>query len=59
MRATCEWCGKDLGYERKPGDQPDSCGASECNRQLRYMAGAEEDRLREQAERDHFGRYRH
>ena len=59
MKATCAWCGKDLGYECKAGNEPDSCGARECERKLRYMAGAEDDRIRDLAERDGFERYRH
>lgn len=61
MKATCAWCGKDLGYERERhrDAEPDSCGSRDCERGLRNMFGVEEERIREEAERDNFDRYRH
>lgn len=56
--AVCEWCGEDLGYDARPGDQPESCGKRECERGLRDMMGQEEAEARERAEADGYERYR-
>lgn len=54
----CHNCGEELGvYERYNGDEPECCGAAECQRELRYQLQAEEADRRDRAEEDHYGRY--
>lgn len=58
MKAVCAWCGEDLGYERKVGDEPESCGSRECEKEIRRLLQEEEAELRERAEYDRYQRYR-
>jgi hypothetical protein len=57
MKATCEYCGKDLGYEKKFMDGPDTCGDPECNRFLRQCFQGELADRRYRAEQDDYERY--
>jgi hypothetical protein len=54
----CFNCGDTLGFFRHyAGDPPESCGKLECQRELMYFLGAEEDERRMGAEEDDFGRW--
>jgi len=57
MAVYCGWCGEKLGDGKPfPGDV-ESCGAKECNRNVREMLQQEDDEARERAA-DDYGRYR-
>ena len=58
MRATCGYCGKDLGYEKRGNDFPDSCGSTECERNLRSLYEEDLAQARDRAEYDEYERYR-
>jgi hypothetical protein len=52
----CFWCGECLGYE-ETSREPDACGNSECQRELRNeLRGIEENR-QERAREDEYSRY--
>lgn len=59
MKATCAWCGKDLGYDRKCSNEPESCGARECEREIRRILEADRMDRENRAEYDEYERYRH
>lgn len=44
----CAWCGEELGVYDGRYDEPESCGAPECNREVRGMY----EQMREEAHRD-------
>lgn len=55
----CAWCGEVIGEGRPsyPGDA-DTCGAPECEREVRNMLLAEREEARYAAEQDDYERYR-
>jgi len=55
--ATCAWCGKDLGYERKFRDEPELCGAADCNRGIERTYEMNRAERRDRAKADDFERY--
>ncbi len=49
----CWYCGAELGMiENKYYDRTDTCGRSECDRELRHQMAAERDDAHEQLDRD-------
>jgi hypothetical protein len=53
----CFYCGEELGvYNSWPGDI-ESCGAKDCERELKYQLQAEREERMYEAERDDFNRY--
>ena len=58
-RQYCDYCGEFLGeFEHsRRWDGPFSCGASECEREIRYMLQAEESERQERTEEDGYSRY--
>lgn len=54
----CAYCGKDLGVYYSPNLNEESCGAKECEREIRYMNRQAEAEIRERAEADDYSRYR-
>jgi hypothetical protein len=54
----CDFCGEELGmFDKWPGDY-ESCGKSECAREVRNMCAADRDDARMAAEDDDYQRYR-
>ena len=53
----CDWCGEFISRGHR-SNEPESCGKTECEREIRRMHEAEREQARWEAERDDFARYR-
>ena len=54
----CFNCGEVLGvYARHYEDEPECCGAKECQRELRYTMAAERQERQQRAEDDDYRYY--
>jgi len=57
-RVHCAWCGEDLGESVSCFNELESCGAAECDREVRGMERAAREEAQENAREDDWGRYR-
>lgn len=48
----CAYCGSEIGVYVKYYNDPDTCGATECERYVREEAQAARDEAHEQLDRD-------
>jgi len=53
----CDWCGAELGQTESWDNEPESCGQSECNREVNAMYQQARDERRFAAEDDDYMRY--
>ena len=54
----CAWCGVEIGEGRDNNREPESCGDSECNREVRDMYRQMDEEAQDDAMNDNSGRYR-
>jgi hypothetical protein len=57
-RVYCAWCGEDIGESVSCFREMESCGKSECEREVRAMQRAETEQAQFNAELDDWERYR-
>jgi hypothetical protein len=48
----CAWCGAELGVYEGRYDEPESCGRSECNREVNAMYREMREDAHERLDRD-------
>jgi hypothetical protein len=53
----CAWCGEELGVYYQGYPNVDTCGKSECNREMRDTINAEAEQAADNARQDVYERY--